>query len=221
MRKKVIGIALMCALTMLQVTDVSAAEIAKGDVITIESIKTSTDKVASNYSTNSDMLLSRIVQEGMVPTSKRSNVIHEDDLVITETEITYQQLFPTSLTSSMVSAQAKAAGYKTGFSFHIYEVSSSKGKKLLRLDQSTEFKYNGTYAYVSDKEYIYYRYNGASFVNRKSGYTSSASKSRSLAKYWISGDIKWSAKKKSYTKHRVFTAKCTPKGVCSFSLTKS
>lgn len=181
----------MCALTMLQVTDVSAAEIAKGDVITIESIKTSTDKVASNYSTNSDMLLSRIVQEGMVPTS------------------------------SMVSAQAKAAGYKTGFSFHIYEVSSSKGKKLLRLDQSTEFKYNGTYAYVSDKEYIYYRYNGASFVNRKSGYTSSASKSRSLAKYWISGDIKWSAKKKSYTKHRVFTAKCTPKGVCSFSLTKS
>ena len=55
----------MCALTMLQVTDVSAAEIAKGDVITIESIKTSTDKVASNYSTNSDMLLSRIVQEGM------------------------------------------------------------------------------------------------------------------------------------------------------------
>ena len=51
----------MCALTMLQVTDVSAAEIAKGDVITIESIKTSTDKVASNYSTNSDMLLSRIV----------------------------------------------------------------------------------------------------------------------------------------------------------------
>lgn len=118
--KKVIGIALMCALTMLQVTDVSAAEIAKGDVITIESIKTSTDKVASNYSTNSDMLLSRIVQEGMVPTSKRSNVIHEDDLVITETEITYQQLFPTSLTSSMVSAQAKAAGYKTGFSFHIY-----------------------------------------------------------------------------------------------------
>lgn len=191
MRKKVIGMALMCALTMLQVTDVSAAEIAKGDVITIESIKTSTDKVASNYSTNSDMLLSRIVQEGMVPTS------------------------------SMVSAQAKAAGYKTGFSFHIYEVSSSKGKKLLRLDQSTEFKYNGTYAYVSDKEYIYYRYNGASFVNRKSGYTSSASKSRSLAKYWISGDIKWSAKKKSYTKHRVFTAKCTPKGVCSFSLTKS
>lgn len=123
--KKVIGMALMCALTMLQVTDVSAAEIAKGDVITIESIKTSTDKVASNYSTNSDMLLSRIVQEGMVPTSKRSNVIHEDDLVITETEITYQQLFPTSLTSSMVSAQAKAAGYKTGFSFHIYEVSSS------------------------------------------------------------------------------------------------
>lgn len=121
----------------------------------------------------------------------------------------------------MVSAQAKAAGYKTGFSFHIYEVSSSKGKKLLRLEQSTEFKYNGTYAYVSDKEYIYYRYNGASFVNRKSGYTSSASKSRSLAKYWISGDIKWSAKKKSYTKHRVFTAKCTPKGVCSFSLTKS
>jgi hypothetical protein len=117
--------ALMCALTMLQVTDVSAAEIAKGDVITIESIKTSTDKVASNYSTNSDMLLSRIVQEGMVPTSKRSNVIHEDDLVITETEITYQQLFPTSLTSSMISAQAKAAGYKTGFSFHIYEVSSS------------------------------------------------------------------------------------------------
>ena len=101
--KKVIGMALMCALTMLQVTDVSAAEIAKGDVITIESIKTSTDKVAS----------------------KRSNVIHEDDLVITETEITYQQLFPTSLTSSMVSAQAKAAGYKTGFSFHIYEVSSS------------------------------------------------------------------------------------------------
>ena len=94
----------MCALTMLQVTDVSAAEIAKGDVITIES---------------------RIVQEGMVPTSKRSNVIHEDDLVITETEITYQQLFPTSLTSSMISAQAKAAGYKTGFSFHIYEVSSS------------------------------------------------------------------------------------------------
>ena len=191
MRKKVIGMALMCALTMLQVTDVSAAEIAKGDVITIESIKTSTDKVASNYSTNSDMLLSRIVQEGMVPTS------------------------------SMVSAQAKAAGYKTGFSFHIYEVSSSKGKKLLRLDQSTEFKYNGTYAYVSDKEYLYYRYNGASFVNRKSGYTSSASKSRSLAKYWISGDIKWSAKKKSYTKHQVFTAKCTPKGVCSFSLTKS
>lgn len=191
MRKKVIGMALMCALTMLQVTDVSAAEIAKGDVITIESIKTSTDKVASNYSTNSDMLLSRIVQEGMVPTS------------------------------SMVSAQAKAAGYKTGFSFHIYEVSSSKGKKLLRLDQSTEFKYNGTYAYVSDKDYIYYRYNGASFVNRKSGYTSSASKSRSLAKYWISGDIKWSAKKKSYTKHQVFTAKCTPKGVCSFSLTKS
>ncbi len=63
--KKVIGMALMCALTMLQVTDVSAAEIAKGDVITIESIKTSTDKVASNYSTNSDMLLSRIVQEGM------------------------------------------------------------------------------------------------------------------------------------------------------------
>ena len=124
--KKVIGMALMCALTMLQVTDVLAAEIAKGDVITIESIKTSTDKVASNYSTNSDMLLSRIVQEGMVPTSKRSNVIHEDDLVITETEITYQQLFPTSLTSSsMVSAQAKAAGYKTGFSFHIYEVSSS------------------------------------------------------------------------------------------------
>lgn len=123
--KKVIGMALMCALTMLQVTDVSAAEIAKGDVITIESIKTSTDKVASNYSTNSDMLLSRIVQEGMVPTSKRSNVIHEDDLVITETEITYQQLFPTSLTSSMISAQAKAAGYKTGFSFHIYEVSSS------------------------------------------------------------------------------------------------
>ena len=123
--KKVIGMALMCALTMFQVTDVSAAEIAKGDVITIESIKTSTDKVASNYSTNSDMLLSRIVQEGMVPTSKRSNVIHEDDLVITETEITYQQLFPTSLTSSMVSAQAKAAGYKTGFSFHIYEVSSS------------------------------------------------------------------------------------------------
>ena len=115
----------MCALTMLQVTDVSAAEIAKGDVITIESIKTSTDKVASNYSTNSDMLLSRIVQEGMVPTSKRSNVIHEDDLVITETEITYQQLFPTSLTSSMISAQAKTAGYKTGFSFHIYEVSSS------------------------------------------------------------------------------------------------
>ena len=55
----------MCALTMLQVTDVLAAEIAKGDVITIESIKTSTDKVASNYSTNSDMLLSRIVQEGM------------------------------------------------------------------------------------------------------------------------------------------------------------
>ena len=110
----------MCALTMLQVTDVSAAEIAKGDVITIESIKTSTDKVASNYSTNSDMLLS-----SMVPTSKRSNVIHEDDLVITETEITYQQLFPTSLTSSMISAQAKAAGYKTGFSFHIYEVSSS------------------------------------------------------------------------------------------------
>ncbi len=53
------------------------------------------------------------------------------------------------------------------------------------------------------------------------GYTSSASKSRLLAKYWISGDIKWSAKKKSYTKHRVFTAKCTPKGVCSFSLTKS
>lgn len=191
MRKKVIGMALMCALTMLQVTDVSAAEIAKGDVITIESIKTSTDKVASNYSTNSDMLLSRIVQEGMVPTS------------------------------SMVSAQAKAAGYKTGFSFHIYEVSSSKGKKLLRLDQSAEFKYNGTYAYVSDKEYLYYRYNGASFVNRKSGYTSSASKSRSLAKYWISGDIKWSAKKKSYTKHQVFTAKCTPKGVCSFSLTKS
>lgn len=89
MRKKVIGMALMCALTMLQVTDVSAAEIAKGDVITIESIKTSTDKVASNYSTNSDMLLSRIVQEGMVPTS------------------------------SMVSAQAKAAGYKKGFSFHI------------------------------------------------------------------------------------------------------
>lgn len=82
--------ALMCALTMLQVTDVSAAEIAKGDVITIESIKTSTDEVASNYSTNSDMLLSRIVQEGMVPTSKRSNVIHEDDLVITETEITYR-----------------------------------------------------------------------------------------------------------------------------------
>lgn len=115
----------MCALTMLQVTDVSAAEIAKGDVITIESIKTSTDKVASNYSTNSDMLLSRIVQEGMVLTSKRSNVIHEDDLVITETEITYQQLFPTSLTSSMISAQAKSAGYKTGFSFHIYEVSSS------------------------------------------------------------------------------------------------
>ena len=35
MRKKVIGMALMCALTMLQVTDVSAAEIAKGDVITI------------------------------------------------------------------------------------------------------------------------------------------------------------------------------------------
>ena len=28
--KKVIGMALMCALTMLQVTDVSAAEIAKG-----------------------------------------------------------------------------------------------------------------------------------------------------------------------------------------------
>ena len=106
--KKVIGMALMCALTMLQVTDVLAAEIAKGDVITIESIKTSTDKVASNYSTNSDMLLSRIVQEGMVPTSKRSNVIHEDDLVITETEITYQQLFPTSLTSSMVSAQSQA-----------------------------------------------------------------------------------------------------------------
>jgi len=34
-------------------------------------------------------------------------------------------------------------------------------------------------------------------------------------------NIKWSAKKKSYTKHRVFTAKCTPKGVCYLSLTKS
>lgn len=217
--KKVLVVALSCTLAMLQFVNVSATEIVKEGTFTSKSDLESGVEVVSEYSTDSE-LLKKAVQEGMVQTSKTSTVTYEDDLVITETDITYQQLFPTSLTS-MVSVQAKSSGYKSKFCFHTFTVSSSKGKKLLRLDQITDFRYNGIYAYVADKESIYYPYNGASFVNRKSGYTTSSSKSRTLAKYWMSGDIKWSTKKNSYTKHRVFTSQCTPKGSISYTLTKS
>lgn len=216
LRKRILTVALSCILPIFEFTNISAAETVQTTFSACNNVKANIEAIG-NYSTIFNQALKKALNEGMAQTDITSTVTYEDDLVITQTEITYQPIFSVALAST-AGIQSKSAGYKSEFSFHIYEVSSSKGKKLLRLDQSTEFEYNGSYAYVSDSEYVYYRYNDSRFVNRKSGYTSSSNKSSSLAKYWISGDIKWSTGKKSYTKHRIFTAQCTPKGAVSYTL---
>ena len=207
-----------CVLALSEVISASAKESTISNntaFCTLDSTKTND---TDNYSLDENVL-NNLLSEGFVETSRTTNITHEDDLVITEKEIIFKQLFSSNLIGQY--SITKAANYKSEFAFNIYEVSSSKGKKLLRLDQTTEFKRNGSFAYVVDHEYIYYLYNGSVFVNRKSGYTSASNKSTKAANYWISGDIKWSTKNNSYTKHRVFTAKCTPNGTISHTITQS
>lgn len=148
----------------------------------------------------------------LVETDRSTVVNYEDDLVIKETEISYQRV-PKNKVTSLPLAAARATAYKTDEKLKISTIGTTSGKNLLRIDQYAEFKYNGSYAYVSDKEYVYYTYNKASFVNRTSSYTKSSAKSSSKAKYSVAGDLKWTANNKAKKSHWTFNITCTPSGV--------
>lgn len=157
-----------------------------------------------------------------VETGRVTKVTYEDDLIIEETVISYAQVTSNvAAISELATASTSATSYKTDWQVKIHNISTGSGKQLLRVDQFVEFKYNGKYAYVSDKSYVYYVYNGASFVNRSSSYTKKVNKSSSLAKYVISGDLKWKIGSNSYKNHWKFKITCKPSGVINTTAVKS
>ncbi|MCI8410838.1 MAG: hypothetical protein HFJ09_16515 [Lachnospiraceae bacterium] len=160
----------------------------------------------------------------LLETGRNTKITHEGDLVIEETEIYYTKMETTKNNSvyplSDTQIDASKKDYKTDYMLKIHGVSAG-GKQILRLDQYAEFKFNGTYVYVNDKESVWYCYGDTKFTNVVSSYTKNKSKTK--ATYSVAGDLKWRKNSKSKYKkeHWTFKLMCTPSGKMSSSGVKS
>ena len=160
------------------------------------------------------------IVNSLVETDRTTTVTYEDDLVITETEISYGRLPGAGF--SAASTMAKSS-YTYDWKSKTTDIATGSGKMLLRVVQFAEFQFNGSYVYVSDKSCVYYTYStfSSKFVNSSESYTSSSNKSSKKAKYVVAGDLKWTTDSGTHKSHWTFKITCSPSGSISTSAKKS
>lgn len=108
--------------------------------------------------------------------------------------------------------EGRASAYKTEYITREW-VLSYKGTELIEMMLDASFKYNGTYVYTNDGQYIVKKYNGSKFNISKVNTTTSANKSKVQAKYVVKGTVTNS--KYGGNKDVVFKLFCTPTGATS------
>lgn len=187
-------------------------------LLVISTIMLPSDKIfAISFQHNSDTASSAESLENTGNLHELSDLKMVDQFI----EIEYDGMYEIKSIETVYDVQntgkariCSTASYQKQYVTKEYTISYN-GVKLFHILLDADFKYNGTYAYVSDKEAFWTSYNNSSFTKTSSAYTSSSNKSKKAASYVLKGVLK--NKKYGINETHTFKLKCTPTGKTSAS----
>lgn len=198
--ERIVGLCLVGILLILPIEHVSAK------VVTLEkkAITLTTQKInTKNQLLNTSRNYNQINDNSMNLVDVQNDTFEDEDCVIKVSGKIYED------------TKVDSTGYKRKDATYTWYVLSKTGSYQLIITLDVTFKRNGTYVYVSDKNYFYTVYNNHAFENISQSYTKKANKSRTKAHYTVKGTLR--NKKNDKSKKYTFKITCTPSGKIGIS----